>query len=53
MFDDPAGVHIELSCEMERFWDERASYEPRRWEPGPLTINLWGPAPAWRARVTA
>jgi catechol 2,3-dioxygenase-like lactoylglutathione lyase family enzyme len=52
-FDDPAGNHVELSCEMERYWDEAADYEPRRWAPGPKTINLWGPAPAWRSRVAA
>jgi catechol 2,3-dioxygenase len=53
MFDDPAGNHVELSCEMERFWDDAAHYEPRKWEPSPRTINLWGPAPAWRSRVAA
>jgi catechol 2,3-dioxygenase len=53
MFDDPAGNHVELSCEMERYWDDTAQYEPRRWSPGPRTINLWGPAPAWRSRVAA
>ena len=53
MFDDPAGNHVELSCEMERYWDDAAEYEPRRWSPGPKTINLWGPAPAWRSRVAA
>jgi catechol 2,3-dioxygenase-like lactoylglutathione lyase family enzyme len=53
MFDDPAGNHVELSCEMERYWDDMAEYEPRRWAPGPRTINLWGPAPAWRSRVAA
>jgi catechol 2,3-dioxygenase len=53
MFDDLDGNHVELSCEMERFWDDAAHYVPRRWEPGPKTINLWGPAPAWRSRVAA
>lgn len=53
MFDDLAGTHVELSCEMERYWDESATYEPRRWEPWAKTINLWGPAPAWRSRVGA
>lgn len=49
MFDDPDGVHIELSCEMERFWDDRAEYhEPRNWAPELRTVNLWGPAPDWR-----
>jgi catechol 2,3-dioxygenase len=51
MFDDPAGNRIELSCEMERYWDDRAEYTPRTWSPGARTINLWGPAPAWRERV--
>jgi catechol 2,3-dioxygenase-like lactoylglutathione lyase family enzyme len=48
MFDDPAGNHVELSCEMERFWDDRAEYAPRHWAPGAKTVNLWGPVPAWR-----
>jgi catechol 2,3-dioxygenase-like lactoylglutathione lyase family enzyme len=48
MFDDPAGNHVELSCEMERFWDDRAEYAPRDWAPGAKTVNLWGPVPAWR-----
>jgi catechol 2,3-dioxygenase len=53
MFDDPAGVHIELSCEMERFWDDRAEYPPpRNWEPVPGTLNLWGVVPAMRESVT-
>ena len=49
MFDDPDDVHIELSCEMERFWDGNARYsEPRNWAAGLRTVNLWGPAPDWR-----
>lgn len=49
MFDDPNGVHIELSCEMERFWDDRVEYpEPRNWASELRTVNLWGPAPEWR-----
>jgi catechol 2,3-dioxygenase-like lactoylglutathione lyase family enzyme len=49
MFDDPDGVHVELSCEMERFWDGTVEYgEPREWKPGMRTVNLWGPAPEWR-----
>lgn len=50
MFDDLDGVHIELSCEMERFWDDRVEYPaPRDWAGELRTVNLWGPAPAWRA----
>ncbi|MBH0130101.1 VOC family protein [Salinibacterium sp. NK8237] len=49
-FDDPDGNHIELSAEMERFFDDRADYQPRVWEPGATTVNLWGgQVPSWRA----
>lgn len=41
-FDDPAGNHIELSAEMEKFHDDRVEYVPRRWEPVPNSVNLWG-----------
>ncbi|GEL23718.1 oxidoreductase [Pseudonocardia sulfidoxydans NBRC 16205] len=41
-FDDPAGNHIELSAEMERFHDDRVFYTPRQWEPTPHSVNLWG-----------
>ncbi|QNE21354.1 glyoxalase [Kribbella qitaiheensis] len=48
-FDDPAGNHIELSAEMEKFHDDRVDYVPRRWTPAPQTVNLWGgQTPAWR-----
>ena len=41
-FDDPAGNHIELSAEMEKFHDARVEYVPRRWRPVPASVNLWG-----------
>ena len=48
-FDDPDGNHIELSAEMERFFDDRADYQPRTWEAAPTTVNLWGgQVPSWR-----
>ncbi|GAB3617587.1 VOC family protein [Okibacterium endophyticum] len=48
-FEDPAGNHIELSAEMEKFHDDRVEYVPRRWTPAPQTINLWGgQTPSWR-----
>jgi catechol 2,3-dioxygenase len=54
MFDDPDGVHIELSCEMERFWDDRVDYPaPRNWAAELRTVNLWGPAPEWRRPLEA
>jgi catechol 2,3-dioxygenase len=48
-FDDPDGNHVELSAEMERFFDDRAVYEPRIWDAAPTTVNLWGgQVPSWR-----
>ena len=48
-FDDSAGFHVELSSEMERYYDERACYTPRVWEVGPRATNLWGgPSAGWR-----
>lgn len=48
-FDDPAGNHIELSAEMEKFYDDRVAYQPRRWDPVPESVNLWGgQTPRWR-----
>jgi catechol-2,3-dioxygenase len=48
-FDDLDGNHIELSAEMERFFDGSADYAPRIWKPDPSTVNLWGgQVPSWR-----
>lgn len=48
-FDDSAGFHVELSSELERYWDDVAEYTPRRWEVDPRTTNLWGGQSAdWR-----
>ncbi|WP_271985627.1 VOC family protein [Pseudoclavibacter terrae] len=48
-FDDPAGNHIELSAEMEKFYDAHVTYVPRRWQPVPSSVNLWGgQLPRWR-----
>ena len=48
-FDDPAGNHVELSAEMEKFHDDRVTYVPRTWIPQPTTVNLWGgQKPNWR-----
>ena len=54
-FDDPDGNHIELSAEMERFFDGHAKYAPRIWNADPTTVNLWGgQVPSWRnARESA
>ena len=48
-FDDPDGHHIELSAEMEKFFDDRVRYETRIWERSSRTVNLWGgQVPRWR-----
>lgn len=48
-FDDLDGNHIELSAEMEKFWDDRVIYAPRSWDPIPHSVNLWGgQTPSWR-----
>jgi catechol 2,3-dioxygenase len=51
--DDPDGRRIELSCEMEVFWDDHVSYprDTRVWARGGSVGNLWGPLPAWRETV--
>jgi catechol 2,3-dioxygenase-like lactoylglutathione lyase family enzyme len=48
-FDDPAGTHVELSAEMEKFHDDRVTYVARQWKPIPNSVNLWGgQLPTWR-----
>jgi catechol 2,3-dioxygenase len=49
MFDDLDHNRIELSSEMENYFDDLAEYQPRQWRPEPRTVNLWGPTPDWRA----
>jgi catechol-2,3-dioxygenase len=48
-FDDPAGNHVELSAEMEKFYDGQVEYVARKWHPIPESVNLWGgQLPQWR-----
>ena len=49
MFPDPEGNRVELSCEMEQFYDESVTYQPREWTNFDAALNLWGPGPTWRA----
>ena len=49
MFPDPAGTRVELSCEMEQFYDEGVASQPREWHDATAALNLWGPGPNWRA----
>jgi catechol 2,3-dioxygenase len=52
IFYDAAGYRVELSAEMEHYWDDLSDQEPRDWAPGAKTVNLWGPVPSWRKDVT-
>jgi catechol 2,3-dioxygenase len=52
MFDDPDRHHVELSSEMENYFDDLAEYHPRAWRVEQTTVNLWGPVPSWRAHET-
>jgi len=49
MFPDPEGNRIELSCEMEQFYDDAVASQPREWHDVTAALNLWGPGPTWRA----
>ena len=51
-FDDAAGFHVELSSELERYWDDVADYTPRLWKAEARTTNLWGSKPDWRERAS-
>jgi hypothetical protein len=51
---DPDGRQVELSCDMEQFWDELIDYgeTPRVWGRRPSVANLWGPLPQSRIALT-
>ncbi|HWK48196.1 MAG TPA: VOC family protein [Stellaceae bacterium] len=45
MFRDPQGYLIELSAEMELYWDDITSQVPREWEASNRSTSLWGHSP--------
>jgi catechol 2,3-dioxygenase-like lactoylglutathione lyase family enzyme len=47
-FDDPDGVRIELTCEVERVYDNFDYPAERIWSDSSGALNLWGTAPEWR-----
>lgn len=49
---DPDNRQVELSCDMEQFWDDLIDYgdRPRIWRTSPRVANLWGPVP--QSRIT-
>jgi len=46
-FSDVDGVHIELSAELQQYFDRDVTTPPRLWHSRPTALNLWGVLPSW------
>ncbi len=46
-FADVDGVHIELSAELQQYFDRDVTTPPRLWHSRPTALNLWGVLPSW------
>jgi len=46
-FADPEGIHIELSAELQQYYDSDVTTPPRLWHTRQMAYNLWGTLPAW------
>jgi catechol 2,3-dioxygenase len=46
-FADPEGIHIELSTEMQQYYDQDVTIPPRLWHTRTMALNLWGTMPSW------
>lgn len=46
-FADAEGVHIELSAELQQYYDHDVTTPPRIWHSRPAALNLWGVIPSW------
>ncbi len=44
---DPEGFHIELSTEMQQYYDRDVNIPPRHWHTRTMALNLWGQMPSW------
>ena len=44
---DTQGVHIELSAELQQYYDRDVTTPPRLWHTRPMALNLWGSMPSW------
>jgi hypothetical protein len=47
-FSDVDGVHIELSAELQQYYDRDVTTPPRLWHTRTMALNLWGGLPAWK-----
>lgn len=46
-FADPDGIHIELSAEVQQYYDRDVTTPPRLWHTRSSALNLWGTLPSW------
>lgn len=46
-FADAEGAHIELSAELQQYYDRDVTTPPRLWHSRPTALNLWGVMPSW------
>jgi catechol 2,3-dioxygenase-like lactoylglutathione lyase family enzyme len=46
-FTDPEGIHVELSAELQQYYDRDVTTPPRLWHARPSALNLWGVMPSW------
>lgn len=46
-FADPEGIHIELSAELQQYYDRDVTTPPRLWHTRSVALNLWGTMPSW------
>jgi catechol-2,3-dioxygenase len=44
---DADSIHIELSAELQQYYDRDVTTPPRLWHSRPMALNLWGSLPAW------
>ncbi|HEV2579912.1 MAG TPA: VOC family protein [Ktedonobacteraceae bacterium] len=46
-FADAEGAHIELSAELQQYFDRDVTTPPRLWHSRATALNLWGVMPSW------
>lgn len=46
-FADADNIHVELSAELQQYYDRDVTTPPRLWHSRPSALNLWGVMPAW------
>ena len=46
-FADTEGTHIELSADLQQYYDRDVTTPPRLWHTRETALNLWGAMPSW------